>query len=442
MVKLHVGIDDTDSPRTGCTTYIAALLVEKLEKENVTFVEYPKLIRLNPNVPWKTRGNGAVSLTFLCQKDMIEKIKDIVTETVEKNSDIGYPGTDPGVVFLEGEVPEEIEVFARKAITGIVDKEQALKLVEKYGGEARFFEDERGVIGGLAAIGESLDGDHTYELIAYRTPENRGTVRKVDKDSVIAMDRAMHRETFNNFDYEKGRILITPHGPDPVLWGVRGESAEAVVKAHRMLKAYEPIERWVIFKTNQGTDAHLRRVKSISEVKPFHPVIVEGEVSENPKIIPRRHVVFKLSDGTGTIDCAAFEPTGTLRKVAARLQIGDLIEVMGGVKPRTDGKPETINLEKLRVIRLKPKVVFRNPDCPECGSRMESMGKGKGYRCRKCGFKSRSASKQTIIEERDLKPGLYITPPRSQRHLTKPIVRYGREKHDLKEKLIEVWHEP
>jgi len=27
---LHIGIDDTDSPRGGCTTYIAALLVERL----------------------------------------------------------------------------------------------------------------------------------------------------------------------------------------------------------------------------------------------------------------------------------------------------------------------------------------------------------------------------------------------------------------------------
>ncbi|MDH5495599.1 MAG: DNA-binding protein, partial [Candidatus Bathyarchaeota archaeon] len=62
MVVLHIGFDDTDSPRGGCTTYIAALLVEKLQKLGATFNDYPNLIRLNPNVPWKTRGNGALCL--------------------------------------------------------------------------------------------------------------------------------------------------------------------------------------------------------------------------------------------------------------------------------------------------------------------------------------------------------------------------------------------
>jgi len=51
MVKLHIGFDDTDSPKGGCTTYIAALLVEKLSIMSVSFMDYPNLIRLNPNVP-------------------------------------------------------------------------------------------------------------------------------------------------------------------------------------------------------------------------------------------------------------------------------------------------------------------------------------------------------------------------------------------------------
>ncbi|MEM2875890.1 MAG: tRNA(Ile)(2)-agmatinylcytidine synthase, partial [Candidatus Bathyarchaeia archaeon] len=325
MVVLHVGIDDTDSPRGGCTTYIAALLVEELENRHAAFIEYPKLVRLNPNVPWKTRGNGAVSLSFVCPEDDVDEIKDVVTRIVEKNSDLGYPGTDPGIVFLEGDVPDELDLFAKTAISGMVEKGSALKLAKRFGADVRSFGDGRGVIGGLAAVGERLTGDHTYELLAYRTPKNRGSERKVDRDSVIVMDRLMHSETFNNFDYERGRILITPHGPDPILLGVRGESAEAVVKAYRMLRVEEPVERWVVFKTNQGTDAHLRKVDSIRELKPFYPVIVRGKVSERPRVIPGRHVIFSLSDGTAEVDCAAYEPTGTLRKVAARLEVGDYI---------------------------------------------------------------------------------------------------------------------
>ena len=59
---MHIGLDDTDSTRKGCTTYITALLVEKLERLGVKFLDYPSLVRLNPNVPWKTRGNGALCL--------------------------------------------------------------------------------------------------------------------------------------------------------------------------------------------------------------------------------------------------------------------------------------------------------------------------------------------------------------------------------------------
>ena len=59
---LNIGFDDTDSPKGMCTTYLAYRLVDSLKKENVKFVDYPKLIRFNPNIPWKTRGNGAVSI--------------------------------------------------------------------------------------------------------------------------------------------------------------------------------------------------------------------------------------------------------------------------------------------------------------------------------------------------------------------------------------------
>jgi tRNA(Ile2) C34 agmatinyltransferase TiaS len=47
---------------------------------------------------------------------------------------------------------------------------------------------------------------------------------------------------------------------------------------------------------------------------------------------------------------------------------------------------------------------------------------------------------QTTVE-RELKLGLYVTSTRSQRHLTKPLRRYGLEKHGGAEAgMIENWH--
>ncbi|MEM0057807.1 MAG: tRNA(Ile)(2)-agmatinylcytidine synthase [Candidatus Bathyarchaeia archaeon] len=444
LKHLYIGFDDTDSPRKGCTTYIAALLVEKLEKLGAIFTDYPNLIRLNPNVPWKTRGNGALCLRIKCDEDIIDEIKETVLTLVEENSDLTFKGTDPGVVFLErARVPREIQLFAKKAITGIVDLKTALKLLKRFKAEAVGFKSGRGIIGALAAVGETLRDDHTFEIIAYRTPENYGTERRIDKNSVIEMDRATAPCTFNNVDPETGRILITPRGPDPILFGIRGESPEAVKKAFEMVRPIEPVERWVIFRTNHGTDAHLTRIKELSQLKPYHPVIARGVVVADPRIIPRRHVIFTIGDQSARVDCAAYAPTGMLRKVASKLIVGDHVEVYGGVRPPSKGHPMTINLEKMRILKLAPKVVYRNPLCPKCGKRLKSMGKDKGFRCEKCGLRFPELKKVAVKIKRDIDKGLYVSPPRSQRHLTKPLVRYGAEKRRSSEvKLIEGWHFP
>jgi tRNA(Ile2)-agmatinylcytidine synthase len=442
MIKMHVGFDDTDSPRRGCTTYIAALLVEKLCAIGASFTDYPNLIRLNPNVPWKTRGNGALCLRIRCSDNLVDKIVETVIDAIEEDAELGNDKTDPGIVFLINNVPHQIREFAKRTIQGIVNIEEALKLIKRFKGEAVGFKKGRGIIGGLAAIGENLNRDHTYEIIAYRTPENRGSPRKIQASSVREMSEKTYPLTFNNLDPETGRILITPKGPDPILYGIRGENPNVVKLAHEIIRAEEPVERWVIFRTNHGTDAHLRKISSIREIKPYNPVAVKGIVAKNPKVIQGGHVIFPIGDKTGDAECAAYRPTGTLREISKNLIVGDSIEAFGGVRPASSNHLETVNLEKIRILKLSPKATFFNPTCPECGKRMKSMGTRKGFRCKKCGFRSSKLGKVTAKEKRELKRGLYITSPRSQRHLTKPLCRYRREKSCAPKKMIEDWHFP
>jgi tRNA(Ile2)-agmatinylcytidine synthase len=442
-VSIHVGIDDTDSPRMGCTTYVVALLVEQLQKLGAVFVDYPNLVRLNPNVPWKTRGNGALCLRFRCDENLREQVKSLVVDTVEKNSDMVHARTEPGVVFFEGRlIPKELTEFAEHTIQGIVKMNDALKLIRVFKAEAVAFKSGRGIIGALAAVGATLEEDNTYELIAYRTPENRGTPRRLDVASVRSMNEKTAPYTFNNIDPETGRVLITPHGPDPILYGIRGETPSAVKQACRIVKSLEPVERWMIFRTNHGTDAHLRKVKGISEVLPYHSVIMEGWVNGAPKIVPRRHVVFSIEDASGRIDCAAYEPTGELRKAAVQLIGGDIVEVYGGVRPASHKYGLTVNLEKIRVVNLTPMTVLSNPSCPKCGKRMSSMGKNQGFRCDKCGFRDKTLTKIATESARSVEKKLHVTSPRSQRHLTKPLCRYGREKKGKPERLIRRWRFP
>jgi tRNA(Ile2)-agmatinylcytidine synthase len=166
---------------------------------------------------------------------------------------------------------------------------------------------------------------------------------------------------------------------------------------------------------------------------------VTGEVYTPPRTVPRRHIVFAVKDSTGRADCAAYEPTGDLRKKAAELIVGDAIEAYGGVRPMSESKPLTVNLEKFKVIRLATKLAFHNPLCPSCGRRMESMGSGQGFRCSKCGFRSSDVTKQAVELARRLENKLYVTSPRSQRHLTKPLSRYGLENKHWSGKMVSPW---
>ena len=439
---MHIGLDDTDSTKGGCTTYLAALLVERLQQFQVRFLDYPTLIRLNPNVPWKTRGNGALCLGFSYNPAFENQIKETAVALWEDNSAINEEGTDPGIVFFGGqEIPEEMTDFAKKAETCIVTLKEALALIKKFHAEALGFNSCRGIIGATAAIGETLRGDHTYEIIAYRAKENLGTKRRVDEQSIFEMDKQLAPYTFNNVDAETGRVIITPRGPDPILFGIRGESADVVKKAFGLVKSLEPIERWEIFRSNQGTDAHLTQVDFLNKLEPYSSVISKGVISQNPRIVPVRHVIFAIKDDSGEVDCAAYEPTGNLRKIARELIVGDQVEVYGAVRKPIAEKTFTLNLEKINILALQQKVRMENPFCSNCGKRLKSMGKNQGFRCEKCNGKFAHLTKKETAVPRTLETGLYVTSTRSQRHLTKPLRRYGLEKrsYDIKP-LIDCWN--
>jgi tRNA(Ile2)-agmatinylcytidine synthase len=441
-VLLHIGFDDTDSPSGGCTTYIAARLIDVLSGLGARFVDYPNLLRLNPNVPWKTRGNGAVCLRVEIDNSREEDTRKYVLKLVESYADFDCDNTNPGVVFLAGEVPSGLTEFSETVVTTVVSLDDALALAEEHGASAIGFKNMRGIIGGLAAVGGLQRGDHTYEFLGYRLPGSWGTPRRVDPESVVRMDEVTGESTFNNVDPETGRVLIAPKGPDPVLFGIRGEDPLAVREAGLMVVS-EPMERWVVFRTNQGTDAHLGSCVPVSSLRAYNPAILEGLVSDPPKTIKGGHVFFGLTDESGRVDCAAYEPSGSFRDIVRTLIPGDRVRVYGGVRGDAPPEQKTFNMEKLEVLVLARDLRKVNPICPKCSGSMESMGWEKGYRCRRCGFRGAEMEKGTVEAERQVGEGLFMPPPRAQRHLSKPKVRYGIEKSGIvRPELDGQWHWP
>ncbi len=418
---MFIGIDDTDSLDGMCTTYLAALLCEKLDIKKI-----PKLIRLNPNIPYKTRGNGAISLQV--DGENYDHIRETVLDLVRKHAHIDKEGTNPGIVFIKKLSQRDrkiLENFYKKAMSEIVSIRKAEEIAEKVNAEVHRFNDGRGIIGALAAIGSKLR-DSTYELLAYRIPKNYSKERKIDKESVLKMNRETYPETFDNIDPETGQVLITPRGKgsDPVFCGIRGETPEAVEKAWTILKPLEEIRGTQIFQTNQGTDAHLRR-KKVSEIRAYDCVILKGRVSVNPKTISGGHVIFGFADNSGEIMCAAYEPTGRFKDTVRKLISGDKICVYGGI-----GRyPNTVNLEKIKILELSKKYKRIPPEC--CSRRMTSAGKGKGFKCRRCG--KRLGEDSAILKEisRGLNLGFYEVPPRARRHLSMPLVRIKCQEKNL-----------
>src|SRR3990170_340306 len=425
---LWIGVDDTDSLRGMCTTFLATELVRQLTQDH-DLVGYPRLVRLNPNIPWKTRGNGAVCLRIgegAGEARTVGRIEGrpilsyprarrtpgpasvvpLVAGLVEKWSSFEDPTTNPAFVVLESRPPPGLYWQAGR---GFVPRGTAPRLVEGRG-TVRTYKNGRGVIGAAAATAWR-PRDRTYEVLAYRAATRWGTRRDVDPTSVVEMD-ASFPSTFNNYDPLNGRVVIAPRSPCPVLFGIRGDSADELPAAMATIRGEDP-DRWLVFETNQGTDDHV--VKG----PPFDPsttVRFGGRVSSPPRSIPGGHWIVDI-DG---VEATAYEPAKQFRNIVRALLPGDRVEVIGAVRDA----PRTLNLEKLRIDALIPAMRKEgNPECPRCRKRAKSLGRDAGFRCVRCGTRMpRIAARWTPLI-RPVPLGWHEPPPGSRRHLSKPVKR-------------------
>ncbi len=250
---IYLGIDDTDSKLGMCTTYLAAVLAERLS--GFGLADYPRLIRLNPNIKYKTRGNAALCLMLGAGPEAMDDVERIALAAIEEFARFEDENTNPGVILHAGEITGDLKEYALRVVRDVVEIEEAEALAKKHGMRVHKFKNGRGIVGALASIGLELY-DFTYELLAYRKPENYEKPRWLDQESVYAMDAATYPDTWDNVDLANKVIVFSPHTPDPVLYGIRGNSPDVLRRAQAMLKT-EPVERSIIFRTNQGTDMHL-----------------------------------------------------------------------------------------------------------------------------------------------------------------------------------------
>ena len=426
-----LAFDDTDGPDGGCTTHLAFHVLLALPELALTGM--PRLVRLNPNVPWKTRGNGAVVLPVGIPRGPQVRVgelrgrevlafpeaapasptPDIIDRVWSVLQAQAQPRANPGVALFDEAPPEPLYW---EAVRGFVEPAAAKDAMDDLGVLHRAKGDGRALVGCLGAAAWTGPAS-SHELIAYREPARWGTKRLVDDAPLRGLD--LTGATFHTFDPDADRVACVPHTPDPVLLGLRGRDPERLLDAAlRVLPVavHEPIDGWLLWSTNHASGDHVSVVDDLGQLPPLGTAQVEATVTAPPERRQGGHAFVALKDAAGTwFFAVAFEPTHAFRDLLGELLVGDRIVVVGAYRD------QVVRLEKLRIVAPVPHVVRRNPDCRKCGRRMRSKGPSTGFRCETC--KTKVPSTEAVIEQqvRGVDRAWHEPPVIARRHLHRPV---------------------
>src|SRR5207249_483152 len=175
--------------------------------------------------------------------------------------------------------------------------------------------------------------------------------------------------TFNNYDYECDRIVIAPHSPCPILFGIRGDDPGVLPAALQTIKGESPAG-WIVFETNQGTDDHVIPAPTL---EPRTTVQVDTQVLGLPRTIRGGHVVLEMNG----LEAVAYEPSQGFRNIVRALRPGDRVRVVGsiprpGIRNRrssawTTNESVTVMARKITVTIAK--ISKTSPAKPSCCAR-------------------------------------------------------------------------
>lgn len=428
---MFVAVDDTDSMKGNCTTFLATEIIR--EFQDFDLIGNPRLVRLNPATPWKTRGNGALVMRFgrgSGPRRFIGKIGDtdifcydrctdyepdpemmrrrIIPHIQEHHEDDSNPG-----LLISRVKPSQ--AFYWNGVRTIMDRSAVDAEISRIDGLTYTIGNGRGLIGCTCGMAWR-PRDSTYELLSYRPESRWGTERVYDPETIKEMDHS-YPTTFNSWEDRTNKVAMVPSTPCPVMYGLRGDVESDLIEASSMIKT-ETIERWMVFLTNQGTDDHI--IHNPSELIANRSYSISGRVCSRARHILGGHVFIDIDTEFGILTCGAYEPSKEFRYVLDWLVSGDEVEMLGELREN----PRTLNIEKICVkstVNESRKV--SNPICPICSRTMKSTGSGKKFRCKKCGTKSYEPITQSV--RRQIVPGWYEPPTAARRHLSKPLKRMG-----------------
>ena len=397
-VIVRIGLDDTDHPEGGCTTYdlneLSRLLIRDIDSAQE--IER-RLVRLWPFAERRTRGNAALCLLISINTTDVETLYETLQHWIPEpdNSEIGS-ASRPAIVVGLGSPPAS---WYWETVRGYVALDDRLSSIEASDYRVITRSDRpHGAIGASAAIAWPAS-EFTWELVAWRYPNRIGSPRAVDAELIGSMS-VKYPGTFANRDPTTGRCLIAPRTPCPVLYGIRGLNESSVIDAHNDLQSYDSIEDSIEYgthRTNQCSDDHLENT-------------FVGTVTSEPVIGPGGHVSLTVMSMGKSETILAFKEGGPVNAEVRLMHAGDIIRWVGLRSP-----DDSIHLERVCLIDPVP-VIKNRPKC--CGTAMKSGGKRSVLRCSKCEKKC----KRSWVSNPLRNAGLWAEPPPShRRHIAKPL---------------------
>ena len=168
LTVMWLGVDDTDGPSGGCTTFVLTEIVDAAQHLGFDLIGDPRLVRLNPNVPWKTRGNGALAARFGHGRGRRRKVGEIAGRPVwsyPRSGPLGPserrrlfeaawsavlsarstdPGSDPALVASDQPLRSALY---RQAVSSLVPLSNATQVLRNAGAQVRTDGSRRGSSG-------------------------------------------------------------------------------------------------------------------------------------------------------------------------------------------------------------------------------------------------------------------------------------------------------
>jgi len=439
MLFIRIGMDNIDSYWGGCTTHFGYIVIKKIISLKGSIVDYPKLIRLNPDIPWKTRGNGSVCIDALIPRRYLNPFLQWLNDKMIEYLDItrGFSiKIQPAVVVMNGDLLdrqdyEMLEGLYKKSLTKIVrikEAEDVLKALDEKILAVYTPSGKRGLIGALSSMGNMLVNDYTYELLIYRDINIRGRERfKAPKTEIIRL-LIEDEHTFAHVDMEKEKILISPGGPDPVIAGIRGNKLSKIMKLFRRIRNYLDYDGWVIYVTNQGTHENLQMAKS-GDTNYYRQTFIGLKMNRKVRTYGGHLFVYGYSNSNQVMVNFYYE-SGRMRSLIDSIPIRNIsIWVGGGIKPnKLSDTPNIVVNPQLVIIENNVANIWvkAKPICPHCKIALTSAGTEHGYKCKKCNY---NIPKLDLMINKTISlPHIIMPPYRSILHISKPLKRMGREK--------------